>query len=58
MIKRCNEENEDNENIGFEIEEHKDNKELSFYEIDRESKRYVFCPEDAGENGLEFGENL
>ena len=55
IIKRCN---EDNENIGFEIEEHKDNKELSFYEIDRESKRYVICPEGVGENGPEFGENL
>ena len=58
IIKRYSEENEDNENIGFEIEEHKDNKELSFYEIDRESKRYVFCPEGVGENGPEFGENL
>ncbi len=46
------------ENIGFEIEEHRDDKELSFYEIDRESKRYVFCPEGVGENGPEFGENL
>jgi len=55
IIKRYN---EDNENTGFEIEEHKDNKELSFYEIDRESKRYVFCPEGVGENGPEFGENL
>ena len=25
---------------GFDIEEHKDDKELSFYEIDKESKRY------------------
>ena len=35
----------DNIEVGdFEIENHKDEKELSFYEIDRESKRYVFCP--------------
>ena len=39
----------------FEIENHKDEKELSFYEIDRESKRYVFCPEGPAEYGPEFG---
>ena len=40
----------------FEIENHKDEKELSFYEIDRESKRYVFCPEGPPVDGPQFGE--
>jgi len=47
------------DNIGggeLEIESHKDEKELSFYEIDRESKRYVFCPEGPAYDGLQFGE--
>ena len=47
------------DNIGggeLEIESHKDEKELSFYEIDRESKRYVFCPEGPAHDGLQFGE--
>ena len=39
----------------LDIEEHKDEKELSLYEIDRESKRYVFCPEGPAEYGPEFG---
>ena len=47
----------DNIEVGdFEIENHKDEKELSFYEIDRESKRYVFCPEGPADHGLQFGE--
>jgi|TARA_B100001971_G_C18213348_1_gene552201 hypothetical protein len=37
------------------IEDHKDEKELSLYEIDKESKRYVFCPEGPAEYGPEFG---
>lgn len=41
---------------GLEIENHKDEKELSFYEIDRESKRYVFCPEGPAQHGPQFGE--
>ena len=46
----------DNIEVGdFEIENHKDEKELSFYEIDKESKRYVFCPEGPAEFGPEFG---
>jgi|TARA_R110001583_G_scaffold84817_2_gene222752 hypothetical protein len=40
----------------LEIENHKDEKELSFYEIDRESKRYVFCPEGPAQHGPQFGE--
>ena len=40
----------------FEIENHKDEKELSFYEIDRDSKRYVFCPEGPAQHGPQFGE--
>mgnify|MGYP003657092614 FL=1 len=47
----------DNIEVGdFEIENHKDEKELSFYEIDRESKRYVFCPEGPPVHGPQFGE--
>ena len=47
----------DNIEVGdFEIENHKDEKELSFYEIDRESKRYVFCPEGPAQHGPQFGE--
>jgi hypothetical protein len=47
----------DNIEVGdFEIENHKDEKELSFYEIDRESKRYVFCPEGPPVDGPQFGE--
>ena len=42
---------------GFDIEEHKDYKELSFYEIDKESKRYVFCPDGPMHQGPEFGES-
>ena len=42
---------------GFDIEEHKDDKELSFYEIDKESKRYVFCPDGPMHQGPEFGES-
>ena len=38
-------------------EEHKDDKELSFYEIDKESKRYVFCPDGPMHQGPEFGES-
>ena len=46
----------DNIEVGdFEIENHKDEKELSFYEIDRESKRYVFCPEGPAQHGPQFG---
>ena len=39
----------------LDIEDHKDEKELSFYEIDKESKRYVFCPESPAEYGPENG---
>ena len=39
----------------LDIEDHKDDKELSIYEIDKESKRYVFCPEGPAEYGPEFG---
>ena len=39
----------------LDIENHKDDKELSIYEIDKESKRYVFCPEGPAEYGLDFG---
>jgi len=46
----------DNIEVGdFEIENHKDEKELSFYEIDRESKRYVFCPDGPTQHGPQFG---
>ena len=38
-----------------DIENHKDDKELSFYEIDKKSKRYVFCPEGHTPHGPEFG---
>ena len=47
------------ENIEVEdldIEDHKDEKELSLYKIDKKSKRYVFCPEGPAEYGPEFGE--
>ena len=37
------------------IEDHKDDKELSFYEIDKESKRYVFCPDGPPQHGPEYG---
>ena len=37
--------------IQFNIEENKENKELCLYEIDQESKKYVFSPEGA------FGES-
>ena len=48
----------DNIEVGdFEIENHKDEKELSFYEIDRKSKRYVFCPEGPTQHGPQFGED-
>ena len=40
----------------LDIEDHKDEKELSFYEIDKESKRYVFCPEGPAQHGPQFGE--
>ena len=40
-----------NDMIQFNIEENKENKELCLYEIDQESKKYVFSPEDA------FGES-
>ena len=40
----------------LDIEDHKDDKELSIYEIDKESKRYVFCPEGPAEYGLENGD--
>ena len=39
----------------LDIENHKDDKELSIYEIDKESKRYVFCPEGPAEYGPELG---
>ena len=39
----------------LDIEDHKDDKELSIYEIDKESKRYVFCPEGPAEYGPENG---
>ena len=46
----------ENTEVGdFEIENHKNNKELSFYEIDEESKRYVFCPDGPAQHGPEFG---
>ena len=48
---------ENTEGRKFEIENHKDDKELSFYEIDKESKRYVFCPEGLAKHGPEFGES-
>ena len=41
----------------LDIEEHKDEKELSLYEIDKESKRYVFCPEGPAQHGPQFGES-
>ena len=41
----------------FSIEEHKENKELCLYEIDRESKKYVFSPEGAFGEGQENGDN-
>ena len=40
----------------LDIEDHKDEKELSLYKIDKKSKRYVFCPEGPAEYGPEFGE--
>ena len=39
----------------LDIEDHKDEKELSLYKIDKKSKRYVFCPEGPAEYGPEFG---
>ena len=44
--------NQGDEVMQFSIEENKENKELCLYEIDRESKKYVFSPEAA------FGESL
>ena len=41
----------------FSIEEHKENKELCLYEIDQESKKYVFSPEGAFGEGPEDGDN-
>ena len=41
----------------FSIEEHKENKELCLYEIDQESKKYVFSPEGAFGEGPESGDN-
>ena len=35
-----------NDVLDFNIEEGKENKELCIYEIDQESKKYVFCPDD------------
>jgi len=46
---------ENNETGDFDIENHKNDKELSFYEIDKKSKRYVFCPEGHTPHGPEFG---
>ena len=43
--------NQGDEVTQFSIEEHKENKELCLYEIDQESKKYVFSPEGA------FGES-
>ena len=48
---------ENNETGDFDIENHKNDKELSFYEIDKESKRYVFCPDGPMHQGPEFGES-
>ena len=35
-----------NDVLDFNVEEGKENKELCIYEIDQESKKYVFCPDD------------
>ena len=43
--------NQSDDMVQFNIEENKENKELCLYEIDQESKKYVFSPEDA------FGES-
>ena len=45
IMQRCNE-NEDV--MEFSIEDNKETKELSIYEIDTELKKYVFSPEDIG----------
>ena len=37
--------NQSDDEIQFNIEENKENKELCLYEIDQESKKYVFSPE-------------
>ena len=37
---------QNNDVLDFNIEEGKENKELCIYEIDQESKKYVFCPDD------------
>ena len=36
---------QNNDILDFNIEEGKENKELCIYEIDQESKKYVFCPD-------------
>ena len=41
----------------FNIEESKENKELCLYEIDQESKKYVFSPEGAFGRNLESEDN-
>ena len=45
--------NQGDEVTQFSIEEHKENKELCLYEIDQESKKYVFSPEGAFGEGAE-----
>ena len=42
IMQKCN---EDEDIMGFSIENNKENKELSIYEIDKELKKYVFSPE-------------
>ena len=48
IMQKCN---EGEDLLGFSIENSKENKELSIYEIDKELKKYVFSPEGmTGEN--------
>ena len=48
IMHKCN---EGEDILGFSIENSKENKELSIYEIDKELKKYVFSPEGmTGEN--------
>ena len=44
-----------NDMIQFNIEENKENKELCLYEIDKESKKYVFSPDAAFGESSESG---
>ena len=48
--------NESEDVMEFSIEDNKETKELSIYEIDTELKKYVFSPEDIGGDSSEGGD--